>query len=250
MNNQNIPETKKQKQIAVKIPLGLILTGTYIIGQEQEPNYLKISSNTDEKNLETAKIYRANIIAVVINKEKIGMITNLLLEDSTGKITARLFEENKYFPTVEAGEVVQIIGKIRVYNEEKYISPEILKKSDPLWLKVRSKEIKKQIDIFLQKISDEEGNISSEEIVQDYAKAGDVKEKNNEKNKDEKMDELPNELTYEKILKLIKELDQGSGVFIEEVLEKSSLNETETIIQKMLENGDIFQNQPGKVKVL
>ena len=39
-------------------------------------------------------------------------------------------------------------------------------------------------------------------------------------------------------------------VSIEEVIEKSLLDNTDDLIKKMLENGDIFQNTPGKVKVL
>jgi len=37
---------------------------------------------------------------------------------------------------------------------------------------------------------------------------------------------------------------------IEEVLEKSLLTNSEKMLQKMLECGEIFENQPGKVKVL
>ena len=57
-------------------------------------------------------------------------------------------------------------------------------------------------------------------------------------------------LPYEIISKLISQLDKGEGVMIEEILEKSPLDKTEELIEKMLENGDIFQNMPGKVKLL
>ena len=57
-------------------------------------------------------------------------------------------------------------------------------------------------------------------------------------------------LPIQKLTNLIKELDTGDGVLIEEVISKSPLNDTEQLIEKMLENGDIFQNLPGKVKVL
>ena len=57
-------------------------------------------------------------------------------------------------------------------------------------------------------------------------------------------------LPAEKMMSLIKELDRGQGVLIEELIEKSPLKETELLITKMLENGEIFQNAPGKVKIL
>ncbi|MBT3465494.1 hypothetical protein HN451_10975, partial [archaeon] len=57
-------------------------------------------------------------------------------------------------------------------------------------------------------------------------------------------------LPVQKIINLIKELDPGEGVMIEELISKSMLNDTEKLIEKMLEAGDIYQNLPGKVKVL
>ena len=50
-------------------------------------------------------------------------------------------------------------------------------------------------------------------------------------------------------LPLIKELDPGEGVPIEVIIEKSDLEDAEKLLKKMLEKGDIFQNQPGKVKI-
>ncbi len=270
-NNNIVPkqESKNQRQIAYKILLSTIIDNEYVIEKEQEPNYLKVSPDI--------KIYRANVIAVVVGKEKIGMITNLLLDDSSGKITARIFEESKSIKNVEVGDCIQLIGKIRVYNEEKYVSPEIIKKIDLLWLRVRSIELKKhneknskvdensdnkKVSEINNKKSDEKGEINSTEKKKQKEKKDEdrnVKIKrqktgendhnnNNNNNNDNLIEDLS--LPSEKIIKLIKEIDKGNGVFIEELIEKSPLDNTEKIIQKMLENGDIFQNLPGKVKVL
>jgi len=57
-------------------------------------------------------------------------------------------------------------------------------------------------------------------------------------------------LPVEKVMNLIKELDKGQGVLIEELIERSPLKETEVLLTKMLEKGEIFQNAPGKVKML
>ena len=77
-------------------------------------------------------------------------------------------------------------------------------------------------------------------------------EKKQEIKKEKEVDSLnvEEDLPIQKIIHLITELDKGDGVFIEEIIEKSTLNETEKLIQNMLENGDIFQNYPGKIKVL
>ncbi len=249
-------EMKNQRQIARKIILGTIINGEYIIEKEQEPNYLRM--------LPDLKIYRVNVIAIVVSKEKIGMITNLLLDDSSEKITARIFEENKAIRNVDIGDCIQLIGKIRIYNEEKYLSPEIIKKIDPLWLKIRNVELKKKMeqknesDLKLVKINQNEERKKKEkksERKQPSIKLEEEREKtNSSENQNKEKETLKNvedfSLPSEKIIKLIKERDKGQGVFIEELIEKSSLDGTEKIIERMLENGDIFQNLPGKVKVL
>ena len=146
------------------------------------------------------------------------------------------------------GNVVLIIGKLRTYNQDKYISPEIIKKIDPQWLKIRAIELK---DNFIK--NDKNINLKQEEketikIIEEKQEFKDEKEI--KKEKEINPVDIEEDLPIQKIIKIIKELDNGDGVFIEELIEKSTLNETEKLIQNMLENGDIFQNYPGKVKVL
>jgi RPA family protein len=200
------------RQVARKTQISEIVTGEYIQETEQAANYLLT------KNQE--KLYRVNLIGIVIDKEKSGSITNMLLDDGSGQLSLRVFEEINHVEKIQVGDVVLVIGKLRTYNEEKYVSPEIIKIIDKRWLKVRALEI-------------------GEEVVEDNKmESGAVAEPEDEG------------LPFEKITKLISDLDAGEGVPIEEVIEKSPWSDTEAIIEKMLESGDIFQNQPGKIKVL
>ena len=68
----------------------------------------------------------------------------------------------------------------------------------------------------------------------------------------EEMIKLPETvgLPFQRILGIIKELDNGDGARIDDIIEKSPLKETEDLLQKMLEKGEIFQITSGKVKVL
>ncbi|HLD72497.1 MAG TPA: hypothetical protein VJA23_02845 [Candidatus Nanoarchaeia archaeon] len=232
-------EEKKtfSRQIAVKTTFSELLEGEYVKEEEQNPNYLLTKSGE--------KIYRLNALGVILGKEKLGEIQNFYLDDGTGKIILRSFEANPQWEALEVGDTILVLGKLRVYNQEKYISPEIVKKIDPLWLKVRSLELK---ELFLDK---KEIKVEAEEIpIKEIVSANESSEEEligeDEIVMDEKLEMLP----LEKVKHLIKELDQGSGVLIEELISKSSLNETEQIIEKMLEKGDIFQNLPGRVKVL
>ena len=122
-------EEKKEKikPFAVEINIESIDRCDFINGEEH--NYLQVDDQ---------KISRINLIAAIVRKEKIGTITNMLLDDGSGKIIIRSFEENKKIEELKVGDVAIVIGKVRAYNQERYISPEICKKVNPLWLKLRA----------------------------------------------------------------------------------------------------------------
>lgn len=235
-------EKKYLRQIAVKVKINELVNGKYVQNSDQEPNYLMIQNGE--------KIFRANVMAIVISKEKIGSITNFLLDDGSGKIVLRSFEENKFLDKIDIGETVLVIGKLREYNQEKYFSSEIIKKIDPVWLKIRNLELGTKVTSEILESNDEKGEV----IIED--KKTEVSEKLNEnKNKFEEPieDEVVEEeeiFPVKKLIKIIKEKDNGEGILIEELIEISPLDETEKLIEKMLESGDVFQNLPGRIKVL
>jgi len=255
-------EDKNKHWIAPKINIDTLFSGNYIEQEEDLPNYI-LTSNEQ-------KIYRFNIMGIVVDIEKRGSITNYLVDDGSGKIILRQFEENKLTKNLDVGDSVLIIGRLRKYNQEKYISPDIIKKIDPQWLKVRLLELNK-----MNKLN----AISEEKVVEDVKKVIKTEEKDNVQEKQslnnveqqnsnketiqeeiKEKEELINSEEIiiedvetppsEKIINLIKELDQGEGVIIEDLIEKSKIDDAEKIIDMMIENGEIFQNLPGKVKVL
>lgn len=232
MENKN-PLTR---QTAVKITLGEVTQGKYI-QEEDTLNYLLTS---DQR-----KIYRLNVVGIIVHLQKQGNITNVWLEDGTGKLVVRFFEENKVLGGLNPGNIVLVIGRLRQYNQEKYLSSEIVKKVDSSWLKLRKEELKEKFSAILEKKSPEE--IVSAVIPEVKPLSLPTEEEIIE---EEVVDEKKEVLPTQKILLLIKEKDRGEGVLVEEILHCSFLNDTEKLIAKMLEKGDIFQNLPGRVKVL
>lgn len=224
---------------ATKVAICELQEGEYQEEHAQNINYILTPRGK--------KIFRVNIVATIVHKEIRGTITDILIDDGTGKIILRFFEENKIIFELEVGEVILIIGRVRKYNQEKYILPEIAKKTDLLWLKFRAHELRKEHGenregkqenyalppkILTEKILQPPPvEMVPEEITEDI----------------EESDPL---LPIQKLCKLITELDQGEGVLIEEIIEKSPLEKTEELLEKMLENGDIFHNVPGKVRIL
>ena len=215
------PKSNYQRPASTEIAILQILEGEYVQEEGIAQNYLLTKNNN--------KVYFVNLIGSILRKEIMGNITNLWIDDGTAQIVLRFFEEHKKAKVLEVGDIVLVIGRPRVYNQEKYISPEVIVKSNSAWLKVRMVTL--SLNEQKNKIVPSSSLPSKEEIIIEEIKENEL-------------------LPVEKIIRLIKELDQGTGVLIETVLVESSLEGTEQILKRMMENGEIFQNAPGKVKVL
>jgi len=212
-------EQFQERQVAIKVKISEILNGKYIVEEGWTPNYLLTQNNQ--------KISRVNIFGVILETNLEKERTNLILDDGSGKMAIRSFEELKNLNLLNVGDSIVIIGKIRFFNGELYLSPEIIKKIDPKWLKIRKIELDK---------------LYSENPIP-IAKLDLVKESLNEEIEEDS-------IINQKVQELIKELDLGGGVLIEEIKEKSDISNIETVIEFMLKNGEIFQNLPGRVKLL
>ncbi len=255
MEQKNYP-----RFVAVKTTIKELLEWSYVQEDETNPNYLL--------GPEQQKVYRINLVGVVLNKDKKGSITSFLVDDSTGQILIRAFEESSFLEEINVGEGIMVIGKPRIYNKERYISPEIIKKINFLWLKMRGIE-KGSISSTdnnnnnnfddgnnnsssSSSSSSSSNNIKREGIANKEEENQQIPEKSVtlESRRDEENIDFEEELPSQKIIHIIKEFDLGKGVPIELVIEKSPLHDSEQFIKKMLEKGEIFQISPGKVKVL
>lgn len=221
--NSKMAEQIQKRQIACKARIGDVINGKYVKEEGWQPNYI---ITNDGK-----KISRINLIASVVLKPANENLNyqNIVLDDGSGKISVRSFEENEYTKDINVGDVVLLIGRPREYGNEKYIVPEIIKKvENPLWIKVRNLELKKGKTIAKNTINDNEEPILKEEPIE----------------------VIENGKPSNKICELIKIIDTGEGADIEEVISKSKFDEAEKIIRNLLEEGEIFEVKPGKLKIL
>src|SRR3989338_1031194 len=166
---------------------------------------------------------RVNIIATLVYKSEDLNYDSAIIDDGGGRILVRGFEKSNIFSNVDVGDVVLVVGKIRDFNNERYIIPEILKKvEDAGWMNVRKLELRK-----------------SSVVIEDT-----TKDKNGGLIEDIKLD------NHAEVYDLIKKLDEGDGVLIDDVIKSSKIGDAEEIINRLLENGDIFEIKPGKLKIL
>jgi len=147
----------QERQVARKIDIKTINRGNFVqIERKSEedrylPNYIEVNG---------MKISRVRVLATVIDKfvSEDGNYATLTLDDTTDTIRCKIFMNSNFsdnisrqnlidleaINNIEKGDLIDVIGKIREYNEERYIQPEIIVKiEDPNFEVLRKLEIEK-----------------------------------------------------------------------------------------------------------
>lgn len=202
-----------QRQVAYKTRISDLLNGV-ITKDDISAGYIRMNG---------LNVSRASIIATVVFKSEEANYASAMIDDGTGRISLKSFENKKIFLKIDVGDAVLVVGKIRQYNDEKYIIPEIMKKIDTGWASHRKLELEKMIPVneSIKIIKTESGD-----LVEGVSGSGDG------------------------IYSLIKKMDNGDGVSVEDVIINSKNSKAEDVITKLLESGDIFEVKPGRLKVL
>ncbi|HIG95424.1 TPA: hypothetical protein HA249_00840 [Candidatus Woesearchaeota archaeon] len=214
-----------QRETAFKLGIKDVVEGTYAAQEGWKPNYLMTRHG---------KVMRINLMGVIVSKANTDLLSYdfIMIDDGTARVTIRSFDNMKVFKDFEVGQIVNVIGKPREYAREIYVVPETIQRmDDKTWLEVRKKEMESYPYHLIPKETKEEKQQQNEEIIIEEVKDG-------------------KEASLDKLLALIKSLDKGAGVEIEEIMLKSEQGNPETLIKTLLEQGDIFEIKPGRVKVL
>ncbi|HDI06678.1 MAG TPA: hypothetical protein ENF39_01580 [Candidatus Aenigmarchaeota archaeon] len=147
----------QERQVARKIDIKTINSGNFVqVERKSEedrylPNYIEVNG---------MKISRVRVLATVIDKfvSEDGNYATLTLDDTTDTIRCKIFMNSNFsdnisrqnlidleaINNIEKGDLIDVIGKIREYNEERYIQPEIIVKiEDPNFEVLRKLEIEK-----------------------------------------------------------------------------------------------------------
>lgn len=197
-----------KRNIAFKQRIGELLSGKPII----EGDRLK------HLELKEKQIIRINLIANIVDKyiqdgeKKFASIT---LDDATGQIKVKTFGDDILkFEELNQGDTILLIGMLRSWNNEVYITPEIIKKKSPEFLLVRKLEIESSVPKIL-----------------DHNQLTELKDK---------------------IIKRIKDSEALGGVEVSLLIEelKESPNSINAEVKKLLENGVAYEPRPGKIRWL
>lgn len=200
------------RNIAYKYRIGDLILGKPILDGDKFA-FLEVGDK---------KIVRVNIIGNITDKyESEGERKYIFftLDDGSGQIKLKCFSDDvNKFKNFSQGQTVLVIGVLRNFNSETYLSPEIIKEQDTKYLLLRKLELEKEK-------SKNFVPLAKEQIT----------------------------AVKDKILSLIKESEKDEGIEMDKIimdLREVSPDIINREIKILLEEGIVFEPRPGKIRWL
>jgi len=202
-----------KRNVALKQRIGDVLIGKPFFEGEK---FLYIE-------LDGKPLTRVNVIGNIVDKyesdgEKKYMF--MTLDDGSGQIKLKVFGDDcEKFKEVTQGQTVAVIGVLRHWNNETYIQPEGISEKDPKYLLLRKLETEKERN-------------ETAAPIETKAESMEIKDQ---------------------ILEAIKTSEDDGGIDTEQIILKFRETSPEAInteVQKLLEEGIIFEPRPGRLRYL
>ncbi len=239
---------ERRRLTARKALIGEIVKGRFIPKSGLESSYVLTKLG---RRLSRVRIM-GNIVDMYSNPA--SSFASLTIDDSTGVIRAKVFDNVESVSDISYGDLVDVIGKVKFTEGEIWINVEIINKvKDPNFETLRIVEIAKILKEQKEKIQKVKECLSqTSDINELFALLGEEISKR----EIEGIVEAENVFKEEEqslkssVLELIKELDFGDGADYRELLDKSGIPEKEldSIIQELLDTGACYEPRPGKIK--
>ena len=209
-------EQQFKRNTAYKFRIGDILIGKPVMTNASGAERFAFLELGDKK------IVRVNIIGNIVDKyESAGetRYSSFTVDDGSGQIRLKLFgDDTEKFKDFSQGQTIVVVGVLRNWNNELYISPEIMKEMDPKYLLIRKLE------------TDKEKAVSGKPAGRDEIVA-----------------------IKDRILDMIKDAEEQGGIDTENIilqLREFSPDIINKEIQRLLEEGIVFEPRPGKIRYL
>ena len=227
-----------KRSTAHRIRLKNIVNSPYEKREGFNPSVIKFN------NLE---ISRVNVIASIVGKyltddQNYCAIT---LDDGSETIRVKNFgAEVGTIKELNVGDIVRIIGKVKEYNEEKYIAGEISKVLNPNWIIVNEIELSNQkqtttdsstADSINKVIETKTNSSENEEIISISSESSDSESS-----------------IKQKILQYLKNNDNGTGVIMDQIMNSLDISseEVKNSLYELLKVGEIYEPKKGILKIL
>ena len=113
-----------ERQTAKKVRISSLMGGTWVKKEGMEPSF--ITTEYGEQ------VSRARVMGTIVGKfvAEDEAFASITLDDGTDTMRAKTFKQVQPLDTVNQGELVDVIGKVREWNGEVYMIPEVVLKVD------------------------------------------------------------------------------------------------------------------------
>jgi RPA family protein len=205
-----------ERMTARKIRVSDITNGRWVKNEGLEPSFVVTQSGE--------QVSRARILGTVVSKfvsedENFASIT---IDDSTDTIRAKTFKTVKPLDVIQVGDMVDLIGKVREYNAEIYIMPEIVRKiTDP------NMEMLRRLELVAKYKGMQQGQAQPAQFVSAKEDRANLKRKVSEVIESDKQG-----ISYSKILEMVQAPE----------------TQIESVVNELLEEGVCYEPTPGKIK--
>ena len=256
-----MPSTGVERQVAFKVWLASLHGAEYVKQEGWAPNYVTIGGK---------QISRVHVVATVVSKFMAddGNYGALTLDDGSDTIRIKAFGPDvKRVEAAQVGKLVRFVGKVKEYNDEVYLSPEIIRAIDnPNWLVAHRLELgdmppraegtrsgtakfsAQQQSLGATPISTPQTEVKPAEVI---IKASDIAPAATPEAS--ATDSKPEgESINAKILALIGELDAGDGAPSLKIIESLGMGPevAKPKIAELLASGEIYEPKKGFLKLL
>jgi len=240
---------EKKRLTSVKTRIKSIVSGKYVPQDGVNPNCVL--------SLGGMRLARVRLMATVVDKflAESGKFASVTIDDGTDTIRVKVFNAVAMFDNIAVGSDIDLIARVKEYQGEIYIMPEIITVvDDPNFQLLRELELRSQEKTF-------EGKRKI--ILEHQKQTADISEL--ERLMHERFGIQPEEVEAvlqtqeepvpdkkDEVLKLIEKMDEGSGCDYSELIGASGLPEDviDVIVNELLSDGVCFEPRPGKIKKL
>ncbi len=210
------------RQTAMPCTLGELKQGAWVQNSET-PSGVRTSRGLAS---------RVSVIGVIVQKSADASFT---VDDGTAALSVRAFDAAPKPIAAGVGELVSLIARPREYGGERYLVLEICKRpKDPRWAEYRKLELAHFSDMPQPAPQEERLERKASEPAPARIEVPETGTKN----------------PFETIIERIRALDDGKGADVHDVLEGIAHAEKERLLATLVEEGEIFEIRPGRVKVL
>ncbi len=209
------------------------------------------------------RLSRIRVLGLIVDKfiSEDGNYGSITLDDGSDTLRCKVFVNIKMLESFKSGDLVDVTGKVREYNGEVYIAPEIVRSVPSNFETLRVLELKKLLQeqrkkiSIVQQLQKQSADLAELKVLaaaqnvpaDDVEAIHEAQELIQQKTEENVLKETE---VKEKVLSSIASLDKGSGAEYSAVVKSLSMPEpaVDSAISSLLEDGICFEPRAGFLK--